>query len=110
MGQWEIWACVFYIRANLAAIQMLKEYLAAEIGVGEGEIIAASKGLHLYDYVWELAKLRALNLKILKKTLLKTLSALPDQGSRMRLPSMTATSTGEGNEVVRRYRSLYSAH
>jgi len=44
--------------ANLGAIQMLKEYMAAEIGVEDGEIIAASKGLHLYDYVWELAKIR----------------------------------------------------
>jgi len=41
---------------NLAAIQMMKEYMAAEIGVDDGEIIAASKGLHLYDHVWELAE------------------------------------------------------
>jgi thymidylate synthase len=39
---------------------MLKEYMAQEIGVEDGQIIAASKGLHLYDYVWELAKLRTL--------------------------------------------------
>ena len=44
--------------ANLGAIQMLKEYMAAEIGVEDGEVIASSKGLHLYNYVWELAKLR----------------------------------------------------
>jgi len=44
--------------ANLAAIQLLKEYMSAEIGVGDGEIIAASKGLHLYDYAWPLAELR----------------------------------------------------
>jgi len=44
--------------ANLGAIQLLKEYMAEEIGVEDGEIIASSKGLHLYDYVWELAKLR----------------------------------------------------
>jgi thymidylate synthase len=37
---------------------MLKEYMALSIGVEDGEIIDASKGLHLYDYVWELAKLR----------------------------------------------------
>jgi len=42
--------------ANLGAIQLLKEYMAAEIGVDDGEIIAASKGLHLYDYVWDIAK------------------------------------------------------
>jgi thymidylate synthase len=34
--------------------------MAQEIGVEDGQIIAASKGLHLYDYVWELAKLRTL--------------------------------------------------
>jgi thymidylate synthase len=44
--------------ANLAAIQLLKEYMSAEIGVDDGEIIAASKGLHLYDYAWPLAELR----------------------------------------------------
>jgi thymidylate synthase len=44
--------------ANLGAIQLMKEYMAGEIGAEDGEIIASSKGLHLYDYVWELAKLR----------------------------------------------------
>jgi len=52
---WDLWNGA---PANLGAIQMLKEYMASEIGVEDGEIIAASKGLHLYDYVWELAKLR----------------------------------------------------
>jgi len=42
----------------LAAIQILKEYMAGEIGVEPGETIACSKGLHLYKYVWELAKIR----------------------------------------------------
>jgi thymidylate synthase len=32
--------------------------MAQEIGVEDGEIIAVSKGLHLYEYSWELAKLR----------------------------------------------------
>ena len=44
--------------ANLGAIQLLKEYMSAEIGVDDGEIIASSKGLHLYDYAWPLAELR----------------------------------------------------
>lgn len=44
--------------ANLAAIQILKEYMAAEIGVEDGEIIAASKGLHIYDYAFDIAKMR----------------------------------------------------
>lgn len=50
---WDLWNG---LPANLAAIQLLKEYMASEIGVEDGEIIAASKGLHLYDYVWEIAK------------------------------------------------------
>jgi len=43
--------------ANLAAIQQLKEYLAGEIGVEDGEMIASSKGLHLYSYCFELAEI-----------------------------------------------------
>ncbi len=54
---WDLWNG---FPANLAAIQLLKEYMAENIGVEDGEIVAASKGLHLYDYVWELAKLRAM--------------------------------------------------
>lgn len=42
--------------ANLAAIELMKQYCAAEIGVENGEIIATSKGLHLYDYVFEIAE------------------------------------------------------
>lgn len=41
--------------ANLAAIELMKQHCASEIGVGNGEIIASSKGLHLYDYVFEIA-------------------------------------------------------
>ena len=44
--------------ANLAAIQLLKEYMALNIGVEDGEIIYSSKGLHIYDYIWELAEIR----------------------------------------------------
>jgi thymidylate synthase len=42
--------------ANLGGIQLMKEYIASEIGVEDGEIIASSKGLHLYDYSFDLAK------------------------------------------------------
>jgi thymidylate synthase len=52
---WDLWGG---FPANLAAIQILKEYMASEIGVEDGEIIASSKGLHLYSYIIELAKLR----------------------------------------------------
>jgi thymidylate synthase len=52
---WDLWGG---FPANLGAIQLLKEYMAAEIGVEDGEIIASSKGLHIYDYVRELAEMR----------------------------------------------------
>jgi len=42
--------------ANLAGLQLMKEYIASEIGVEDGEIIATSKGLHIYDYAFDLAK------------------------------------------------------
>jgi thymidylate synthase len=50
---WDLWGG---FPANLAGIQLLKEYIASEIGVEDGEIIASSKGLHLYDYNFEHAK------------------------------------------------------
>lgn len=50
---WDLWAG---FPSNLASIQLLKEYMSSEIGVEDGNIIAMSKGLHLYDYSWELAK------------------------------------------------------
>ncbi len=33
--------------------------MASEIGVDDGELIAMSKGLHLYEYSWELARVAA---------------------------------------------------
>lgn len=53
---WDLWAG---FPSNLAAIELLKEYIASEIGVEDGELIAVSKGLHLYEYSWELAKTAA---------------------------------------------------
>jgi len=50
---WDLWAG---FPSNLAAIQLLKEYMSSEIGVDDGELIASSKGLHLYEYTWELAR------------------------------------------------------
>lgn len=52
---WDLWGG---FPANLAGFQLLKEYMAMEIGVEDGEMVVASKGLHLYKYVWELAQLR----------------------------------------------------
>lgn len=50
------WDAYGGLPANLGGIQLLKEYCAAEIGVEDGEIIATSKGLHIYDYVFDMAK------------------------------------------------------
>ncbi len=52
---WDLWAG---FPSNLAGIQLLKEYMAEEIGVEPGETIALSKGMHLYDYAWDIAKIR----------------------------------------------------
>lgn len=43
--------------SNLGGIQLVKEYMASMIGIEDGEIIASSKGLHLYEYQWEFAKM-----------------------------------------------------
>lgn len=51
---WDLWGGY---PANLGAIELMKQYVASEIGVANGEIISASKGLHIYDYVWELAEI-----------------------------------------------------
>jgi len=53
---WDLWAG---FPSNLAAIQLLKEYMSSEIGVNDGEIIAMSKGMHLYEYAWDLARATA---------------------------------------------------
>ncbi len=54
---WDLWGG---FPANLAGIQNLKEYMAAEIGVKDGEMIVESKGLHLYGYAEDLAKMRCM--------------------------------------------------
>jgi thymidylate synthase len=54
---WDLWGG---FPANLAGIQNLKEYMATEIGVKDGELVVESKGLHLYGYAEDLANLRCL--------------------------------------------------
>lgn len=49
---WDLWSG---FPSNLAAIQILKEYVASEVGAEDGELIVCSKGLHLYDHHWKLA-------------------------------------------------------
>jgi len=50
---WDLWGGY---PANLGALQILKEHMAEEIGVEDGQMLAVSKGLHLYDHCWELGK------------------------------------------------------
>jgi thymidylate synthase len=57
---WDLWAG---LPANLAGIEFLQKYMADEIGVEQGDMVVESKvveskGLHLYGYAEELAKLR----------------------------------------------------
>lgn len=52
---WDLWGG---FPENLAGLQLLKEYMAGEIGVEDGEMICSSKGLHLYGYTWEIAGIR----------------------------------------------------
>ena len=51
---WDLWGG---FPTNLGGLQLLKEYMAEEIGVNDGCLIAFSKGLHLYEHCWDLAKM-----------------------------------------------------
>ena len=50
---WDLWAG---FPSNLAGLQLLKEYMAHEVGLEHGCTIALSGGLHLYDYSWPYAE------------------------------------------------------
>jgi len=52
---WDLWGG---FPSNLGGLELVKQHMAEEIGVDNGEIVASSKGLHLYEYAWELAKQR----------------------------------------------------
>jgi thymidylate synthase len=54
---WSLWGG---LPANLAAIAILQNYMAESIGVKTGPMIASSKGLHLYGFEEELAKIRCM--------------------------------------------------
>jgi len=51
---WDLWGG---FPTNLGGLQLLKEYMSNEIGVSDGTIVAFSKGLHLYEHCWDLAKM-----------------------------------------------------
>lgn len=52
---WDLWGG---FPTNLGGLQLLKEYMAEEIGVEDGGMICMSKGLHLYDHCWKIAEIR----------------------------------------------------
>jgi len=52
---WDLWSG---LPTNLAGLQLLKEYISKKICVDDGELIAFSKGLHLYDFQIPFAKER----------------------------------------------------
>ena len=52
---WDLWGG---FPANLAGLQLVKEYVAQYLGAEDGRIIAASKGLHIYDHAVEIAATR----------------------------------------------------
>jgi len=53
---WDAWGG---FPINMAGLELMKQYMASRIGVESGELIAASKGLHVYGYAEHLARLRA---------------------------------------------------
>lgn len=54
---WALWGGM---PANLAAIAILQNYMAESIGVETGAMVASSKGLHLYGFEEDLAKIRCM--------------------------------------------------
>jgi thymidylate synthase len=52
---WDLWNG---FPANLAAIRLMQEDMSYRIGVEAGEMIVSSKGLHIYDHAFGIAKLR----------------------------------------------------
>lgn len=52
---WDLWGG---FPANLAGLQLVKNYVADMIGAEDGEMVVSSKGLHLYDHCVDVARLR----------------------------------------------------
>lgn len=50
---WDLWSG---FPPNMASLELLKQWMAKEIGVKNGTLNAWSKGLHLYDFQWKYAK------------------------------------------------------
>ena len=54
LRSWDAWGG---LPANLAALQLLKEYMAKKIGVEDGSLSAWSKGLHIYSHHYRWAEM-----------------------------------------------------
>ncbi len=52
---WDLWNG---LPSNLAGLSLLMEQMSSETGYEPGPFICHSKGLHIYDHGWDLAKLR----------------------------------------------------
>ncbi|MCL5004355.1 MAG: thymidylate synthase [Patescibacteria group bacterium] len=52
---WDLWGG---FPVNLGGIQLLKEYMASEIGVEDGELVVSCKDLHVYEHAWLVALMR----------------------------------------------------
>lgn len=50
---WDAWGG---LPANLGALQLVKEFLAEELNVEDGQMFLTSMGLHIYSGEWKLAK------------------------------------------------------
>jgi thymidylate synthase len=46
---WDLWGG---FPTNLGGIELLKQHIASEIKIENGELLASSKGLHIYDHSW----------------------------------------------------------
>lgn len=52
---WDAWGG---FPCNMAGLELMKRYMADQIGVESGELIGVSKGLHIYGHVEDLAAVR----------------------------------------------------
>mgnify|MGYP001607758335 CR=1 FL=1 len=52
---WDLWGG---FPVNLGGIQLLKEYMASELGVEDGGMVVSCKDLHIYEHTWAVALMR----------------------------------------------------
>jgi len=52
---WDLWGG---FPVNLGGLQQVKEYVASQIGVEDGQLIVSCKDLHVYEHTWTVALMR----------------------------------------------------